>query len=742
MSDGTPTLSRRQLLRYTSLLLAGGGTAYLAACGGTTATPTQGASAPISAAPSTAAASAAPSAAAAASAAPSVASSSAAATKPAGSSAASAAPKTNAPGKDLIGTIEGPTLITDPAQFPKQFSEAPQLAELVKAGKLPPVAERIGQDPLVFKPLRATGKYGGIWRRGFTGPADNQNGHRVAGGDRLLFWDAAKYPKNVPNLAKDWKVENGGRTITVLLRKGAKWSDGMPFTANDIMFWFDDIYNVKDLVAVKSANLSVNNKPGTIVKVDDFTVQFKFEDPYPMFVDVLGSSISVFAGHAIQGQNNMGGFAPKHYMQQFHQKYAAPDDLAKKIAEAKVDNWVGLFKLKNTWHLNPDLPVMTPWKTMTPANTPTWTLERNPYYYGVDDKGNQLPYMDKIVMTLAENLEVLNLRAIAGEYDMQARHLDLGKLPVFLENQQKGNYKISLDPASHGADCALMCNQSYEADPEIAKWLTTRDFRLALSHGIDRDQLNETFWLGVGTVGSPVVTDDSPYNPGKEYRAKNSTLDLKKANELLDKLGLTQKDGEGFRQRTDGKGRLRIEVQTIGGAFIQFTQVCEVIGQQWKKIGIQADVKEVERSLGIKRLNSNELQIYVWQNDGSDNIFLYPTHVLPCTPDSGTGPEFGRWFQSGGSAGKKPTDPQILKVLELLASGSAKEVEERIKIGQEIWKLAVDELWAIGTVGLSPAAIGVRVTSNKLENVPSRHFNVQDGQTPNLSRPSTFFFKS
>jgi peptide/nickel transport system substrate-binding protein len=345
-------------------------------------------------------------------------------------------------------------------------------------------------------------------------------------------------------------------------------------------------------------------------------------------------------------------------------------------------------------------------------------------------------------LTLAENLEVLNLRAIAGEYDMQSRHLDMGKLPVFLENQQKGGYKVSLDPASHGADCALMCNQSYDADPEIAKWLTNRDFRIALSHGIDRDQLNETFWLGVGTVGSPVVTDDSPYNPGKEYRAKNSTLDVQKANELLDKLGLTQKDGEGYRLRSDGKGRLRIEVQTIGGSFIQFTQVCEMVNQQWKKIGIQADVKEVERSLGLKRLNANELQIYVWQNDGSDNIFLYPAHVLPCTPDSGTGPEFGKWFQSGGSAGKKPTDPQIVKALELLASGSGKGPEERIKIGQEIWKIAIDELWAIGTVGLSPAAMGVRVTSNKVENVPSRHFNVQDGQTPNLSRPSTFFFKS
>ena len=91
----------------------------------------------------------------------------------------------------------------------------------------------------------------------------------------------------------------------------------------------------------------------------------------------------------------------------------------------------------------------------------------------MDTEGNQLPYIDKIQMTLAENLEVLNLRAIAGEYDWQERHIDLGKLPVFLENQQKGNYTLQLDPAANGADATCRLNQSYEADPEIGKWLRT-----------------------------------------------------------------------------------------------------------------------------------------------------------------------------------------------------------------------------------------------------------------------------
>ena len=136
----------------------------------------------------------------------------------------------------------------------------------------------------------------------------------------------------------------------------------------------------------------------------------------------------------------------------------------------------------------------------------------------VDTAGNQLPYIDKVIMTMAENLEVLNLRAIAGEYDFQARHIDIGKLPVFLENQAKGNYKVYLDPADSGCDACMFLNQTYEADAEIARWLQNRDFRIALSLGIDRDQLNEAFWLGVGTPGSQVLAESSPYNPGPEYR--------------------------------------------------------------------------------------------------------------------------------------------------------------------------------------------------------------------------------
>src|SRR5712692_1174050 len=178
----------------------------------------------------------------------------------------------------LIGKLEGPDVVTDAAKFPKTFKEAPQLAEQVKAGKLPPVAERIGQDPLVIKPLHSIGKYGGTWRGGFTGPADFWNGFRCCSGpDHLLFWDYTG-DKAVPNLARGLEMQDGGRTWLLHLRRGMKWSDGKPFTSDDFAFWFEDVYRNKDLVPTPSAAMAINGKQGEIQKVDAATVRFKFPE--------------------------------------------------------------------------------------------------------------------------------------------------------------------------------------------------------------------------------------------------------------------------------------------------------------------------------------------------------------------------------------------------------------------------------------------------------------------------------
>jgi peptide/nickel transport system substrate-binding protein len=641
-------------------------------------------------------------------------------------------------GANLIGKLEGAEVVTDPALFPKSFKEAPQLGELVKAGKLPPVQERIGQDPLVVKPLREIGKYGGTWRRGFTGPFDTSNGHRAAQNDKLLYWDYTG-TKLVPNIARAWEVSPDGKITTLLLRRGMKWSDGQPFTADDFVFWYQDVYQNKDLVPTPLSVMTIGGKPIAIEKIDATTIRFVSPEPYYALPTVLASVWGI-GHHARWGRSALGGFAPAHYMKQFHPKYASKDELAKKVAELNFDGWVTMFKNRNDACRNVDLPVVTPWKTTTPLTTPTWILERNPYSVWVDTDGNQLPYIDRIRMTLGENLEVINLRAIAGEYDSQARHIDISKLPVLLENQQKGRYRVYLDPSDQGADVGLFCNQSYDKDPEIAKWLSTREFRIALSHGIDRAQINETFLLGLGQTGSAAPGERTLYYPGPEYKTLHTAYDVKKANEMLDKLGLTKKDGEGYRLRADGKGRLRLALTTYLG-FLPFTKIAEMMAEQWKKIGIRGEIQEMERGAATARVQTNEHQIYFETQWGADNIYGHFPFVFPDNSGSPMGPLYGLWYASAGASGKTPP-ARMRELMDKYRKSFSVKDQERTKMAKEVWKIALDEMWTIPIVSNSPASQGVRVIKTNMGNIPERLWNSAVSDNPHIAHTETWYFKS
>ena len=647
-------------------------------------------------------------------------------------------------GAQLIGKLEGPEIIRDPARWPRTFNEAPMLAELVKQGKLPPVAQRVPQEPLVLKPVREIGRYGGTLRRAFTGPGDSENGNRWVSADKLLFWDYTG-TKVAPSVAQQWLLSADGRSVTIYLRKGMKWSDGQPFTANDFVFWYEDVYLNKEITPTPHPDFLINGKSGSLRKVNDTAVVFEFPEANYLFVDILAGSTSMGGGQALWQMEGraMGAYTPAHYVKQFHAKYVGREDADRRAKAAGFDNWVAYMKNRWDWRLNPDLPVLTPWKTVRPINTPIWVIERNPYFYEVDTAGNQLPYIDRIQLSLGENLEVINLRAVAGQYDLQERHTAMTKIPVFLENRDKVGYDLHLDPALNGSDATLQTNQAYDADPEIAKWLQTADFRRALSMGIDRDQLNETFWLGIGVPGSVAPSETMPYSPGPEWRKKWATLDVKQANALLDKIGLSKKDAQGFRQRTDGRGRLRLQMMTAAGTFIPQTQIGEMIREQWKKIGIDVDVKEHERSLFMTRMTGNEHQISMWANDGTEVIYLFPRHALPVDPvEANLGRPIALWYASNGTQGKAPKDPQLLRAMGLFRSANGKKVQERYKIAQEIWKILVDQVYSIGTVGQSPATMGVRVVSRKLGNIPEREINAQHCRTPGTSQPATFYFKS
>jgi len=655
--------------------------------------------------------------------------------------AAGAATAQGVAGSNLVGRLEGATIAGNAR--PAALKEAPQLAQLVREGKLPPVEQRVPEEPMVLRPVRAIGRYGGIWRRGFTGPGDVENGNRINASDKLLFWDATG-TRIVPSAAKSVEMSPDGKVFTVNLRRGMKWSDGAPFTADDFVFWFEDLYGDRNIVPTPIADMSINGKPGRVAKVDALTVRFVFDDPYYLFMEMLAGDTLIGGGQSVrQSQGStFGAYAPAHYLRQFLPKYSSEDAVNRRARERGFDNWVRMLHVMKDWSLNPELPTIGPWRTTRPVNTPTWVMERNPFYWAVDTEGNQLPYIDQVVMTLAEDLEVLNLRAMSGQYDMQERHIDIGKLPVIIQNQQRGNYKVHLDLAINGADTVLQVNQSFRADPEVAKWLTNADFRRALSLGIDRNQLNETFWLGLGTPGSPVPAESSPYNPGPEWRNKWSTYDPAQANRMLDAIGLTRKDGEGFRLRTDNGQRLAIQVQAVK-AFMPWPQQAEMIAQQWRRIGVFADVREFERNLAMTRTRNNEHHIMVWTNGGTELLYLFPRHAIPVDPtEAFMGPEYAKFYASNGQQGMEPTDPNIRRIFELFRSAGGKQEQERFEIAKEIWRIVVDQQYGIGTVGQSPALMGVRLVSNRLENAPSRACIAQHCRTPGGSHPETWFYKS
>jgi peptide/nickel transport system substrate-binding protein len=320
--------------------------------------------------------------------------------------------------------------------------------------------------------------------------------------------------------------------------------------------------------------------------------------------------------------------------------------------------------------------------------------------------------------------------------------MDLAKLPVFLENAQRGHYKVHLDLGFNGSDSAMMFNLAYRGDPEVAKWIGNVDFRRALSLALDREQLNQAFWLGLGTIGSVAPAEIMPESPGPDWRARWSTFDVKQANALLDKIGLGKKDRDGFRLRTDNGERLRLQIDVAQTLSPTWPQQAEMVIQQWKAVGVSVDARLFERSLFYTRVRADQNQLVIFSNNGTESLYLYPVLALPVDAiNSLMGAAYGQWYASNGARGSKPENPELLHAMELLRGAAGKPADERTKVAQDIWKIAVDQQWAIGLVGQSPAYMGIRVVNERLENVPARTCISQHCRTPWGAHPEQWYYR-
>jgi peptide/nickel transport system substrate-binding protein len=631
---------------------------------------------------------------------------------------------------------EAPTAAPEPTKAPEaaapagKYKEAPMLAELVAAGKLAAVDERLPAEPLVIQ-AESVGQYGGTWRRGFTGPSDYNNYVRVVY-DGLVRY-SPDGTKVEPKVAKGWEHSDDYKEWTVLLREGAKWSDGQPMTADDIIWWYENVLTNPDITP--APHKWMKNLDGTLAKVEkvgDYAVKFIYTNPNTLFLNELANQDG--------GDRTYAPFLPSHYLKQFHPNFTPQADLDKMVAEAGFKTWVELFASKNAPFENPERPTMAAWVPETRISDKIFTLKRNPYYVGVDQAGNQLPYLDDIRFTFFENAQALNLAAIAGDLDQQDRHVNMMNYPVLKENEAKGMYRVITYPGFGGNDAVVMFNQTYNKDPELAKLMQTKDFRIALSYAVDRDQIREAAFLGLGEPRTSVAAPNHPYYPGPEVEKKYVAFDQDKANAMLDAIGLTEKNAEGFRVYPGTDKPVTLEISVVA-AFGPWPDVAQLVAKNWEEVGIKTVVEVRERALHFQMRDSNDIITEVWNQDTGGFPFTGAPKYDPRTsPGLAFAPLVRTWYQKKGAEGVEPT-AEMKKIVELIDAAKVSPPEKQIELAKELYTLWTDMAYEVPTIGLSPMVQGIVVINPKLKNVPEKLGNDWPLRTPGNGRTETYYFE-
>jgi peptide/nickel transport system substrate-binding protein len=636
----------------------------------------------------------------------------------------------------LIGGLSlglGWALATGPSALAQMtYHEAPMLTQMVEAGELPPVEERLPKEPLVQEVAEEIGTYGGTLRRGFLGPSDHNNYTRVVYDALVRF--APDGGEVIPHVAKGWEASDDFTQWTVLLRDGMKWSDGEPFGADDIMFWYEHIVLDEDLSP--TAPVWMQNADGsiaTVEKVDDTTVRWTFAAPNTAFLLDLANKDG--ADRVIPNLS----FVPAHYMKQFHPAFVDQADLDAKVAEAGFQTWTELFAVEAFPHTSGSRPTTAAWApTGSSVADEVFVIERNPYYFAVDSEGNQLPYIDRVRFSFFADKETLNLAAIGGEIDMQGRHINMSNYPVLVENGDKGGYRVLTYPTFGGSDAVLMFNQTYVDDPAIAELLQNKDFRIAMSHAIDREAIKELAFLGIGEARQPVPAPFHPFYPGDEHAFKYTELDLDKANELLDGIGLTERDADGFRLLPNGE-RLDLEIAATN-LFASWPDIAQLVVEDWAEVGVRAHVEVRERTPHFAMRPTGVLQIEIWNEDTAGFPFSGQPKFDPRSDPSLTlAPMVAKWVDTGGAEGVEPT-PELQRLMDIIDEAKISGRERQIELAHELFELWTDQVWEVGTVGLTPMVQGVIVANADLRNVPEVAGNDWPLRTPGNTRPEQYFF--
>jgi peptide/nickel transport system substrate-binding protein len=632
-----------------------------------------------------------------------------------------------------MGGLAAASLVIGDARAQAPAREAPDLAQAAQAGRLPPLAQRIPQSPLVVTPVERVGTYGGVIRRGLRGSADHNGILRMVGNQGLTRWNL-EFTEPLPNVAERWEVSQDNTEFTFYLRAGMKWSDGQPFGPDDIIFVFEDVLANNEIYRTPPAIFLVNGRLPTVTKVGDNAVRFKFAGPYGMLLQQLATPL---------GQHPT--LFPKHYASRFLSKYNAAG-LPELMRAANVQNVGDLFRAKlgdieipSRWG-NPEKPTLDPWTIADPyvGGATRVTMRRNPYFWQVDTEGKQLPYIDGINFSIAQDVESLMLDVISGRMDIQERHIDtLQNKPTVTQNAQRGNYRLFETVNANSQQVVVYLNQCSK-DAALREIFRNRDFREALSVALNRQEIIEIVYLG---QSEPWQIGPRPTHPWYHERLarQNTEHNPAKANQILDRLGFTRRNAQNIRLRPDGQP-LFFAVDVIPTLYPDEVDTLELVKRHWAEIGVDIKINTIERALFFQRTDGWDYDACVWPGPGGlEPITAAWDAVCYNVQGSRYAIPWAIWYATGGREGQEPPESHKQRTRLYDQALATSDVRRQGEIMKQVFDLAAESFDVFG-ICLAPNLFGI--ASNRLRNVPARMPNAWSWPNPGPSMPQQYFFTS
>ena len=610
--------------------------------------------------------------------------------------------------------------------------EAPSLAAAVAAGKLPPLAQRLPDTPMTVPMAERIGTYGGDWHSALLGGDDQPWLMRIMTYENLMRWNP-DWSGEIPDIAQSVDVNADATRFTFHLRRGMRWSDGQPFTADDVRFWHDDLLLDKRFTPTPAEPfINADGTPCGFEMADEATFTFVFKKPKGLFLQFLATA---------RPQDGLAVRYPSHYLRQFHPRYNP--DVGALVGAAGQQDWTGLLAAKADMFSNPDLPTLNAWVVTQGYGQGTATgvkASRNPYYWKVDPAGNQLPYIDTMSLDIISDPQVLVAKTLAGEIDLQDRNLAVpANKPVLADGRQRGGYEFFTETSTSPNVMVLMLNLTAK-DPALRAIFGSLDFRAGLSMALDRQELLDTVWLGQGEVAQTAPRPDSAYY-NKRLAEQFTQHDLLAANARLDKV-LPRRGADGLRLGPDGS-RFVFTV-AYSAADPVFGDALQIVKRQWAQAGIAMEPTPLDRTLIGARHDRGDLEGVAWTRGGGagQEVVLDPRWYFPANNDSYYwAPAWAAWYTGVDPARSlvKPEEPpasakrQMELYNQLQATG---DFDGQVRLMREVLDIAAEQFW---TMGIAFDANGYGVKKTTMRNVPPSMPASWIYPTPGPANPETFF---